>query len=83
MSPSKASLKNEVKSVARSNSDFNYDSNHGFFKFLKGYDDFDAISLDSKGNKMKEFNKLLISFKSVATKKPRNKTEKGANYEKC
>ena len=27
------------------------------------------MSLDSKYNKMKEFNKLLISFKGVKTKK--------------
>ena len=34
------------------------------------------ISLDSKYNKMKEFNKLLISFKSVKTKKPEAKLKK-------
>ena len=54
-----------------------------FFKFYKGYDEFEEMSLDSKYNSMKEFNKLLISFKSVKTKKPRNTTQKGANYEKC
>ena len=43
MSLSKAFKKDEVKSVARSKSDFNYDSNHAFFKFYKGYDDFDEI----------------------------------------
>ena len=32
--------------------------------------------LDSKYNKMKEFNKLLISFKSVKTKKTETKLKK-------
>ena len=41
------------------------------------------MSLDSKYNKMKEFNKLLISFKGVKTKKNRSTTQKGPNYEKC
>ena len=39
MSLSKAFKKNEVKSVAKSMSDFNYNSNHAFFKFYKGYDE--------------------------------------------
>ena len=69
VSLSKAFKKDEVKSVARSKSDFNYDSNHAFFKFYKEYNNFDKMSLDSKYNKMKEFNKLLIGFKSVKTKK--------------
>ena len=48
MSLSRAFKKDEVKSVARSKSDFiNYDSNHVFFKFYKGYDDFDEMSLNS------------------------------------
>ena len=61
--------KDEVKSIAKGKSDFNYDSNHTFYKFYKGYDEFEEMSLDSKYNKMKEFNKLLICFKSVRTKK--------------
>ena len=52
-------------------SDFDYDSNHVFFKFYKGYDEFKEISLDSKYNRMKEFNKLLIDFKSLKTKNPK------------
>ena len=43
MSLSKAFKKDEVKSVASCKKDFNYDSNHAFFKFYKGYDDFDEI----------------------------------------
>ena len=82
MSLSKAFKKDEVKSVAKSKSDFNYDSKYAFYRFYKGYDDFDEISLDSKYNRMKEFNKLLISFKSFK-KKNRNTTQKGENYEKC
>ena len=55
-------------------SDFNSDNNHSFFKFYKGYDEFKEMSLDSKYNRMKDFNKLLISFKSLKTKK-KKKTE--------
>ena len=46
----------------KSESDFNYDSNYKFYKFYKGYDEFEEMSLDSKHNKIKEFNKLLIKF---------------------
>ena len=55
-----------------------------FFKFCKSYDEVEKMSLDSKYNRMKDFNKLLISFKSLKTKKKekRNTTQKGANYEK-
>ena len=75
MSLNKVFKKDEVKSVPKSKSDFNYDSNHAFFKFYKGYDEFEEITLDSKYNRMKKFNKLLISFKSQ--KKPtKNKKQK-------
>ena len=83
MSLSKAFKKDEVKSVPKSKSDLNYDSKHAFYRFYKGYDEFVEMSLDSKYSRMKEFNKLLISFKSVKTKRNRNTTQKGANYEKC
>ena len=69
MSLNKAFKKNEVKSVTKNKSDFNYDSNQTFFKFYKGYDEFKEMSLDSKYNRMKEFNKLFLNFKSVKTKK--------------
>ena len=68
MSLSKAFKKDEVKSVAKSKSDFNYDSNHDFYKFYKGYDEFGEMSLDSKRNRTKGFNKIFISFKSVKIK---------------
>ena len=76
MSLSKAFKKDEVKSVARNKSDFNYDNNHAFFKFYKGYDNFDEMSLDSKYSKMKEFNKLLISFKNLKNTKHNSKRSK-------
>ena len=65
----KAFQKDEVKSLTESMSDFNYDNNHVFFKFYKRYDEFKEISLDSKYNRMKEFNKLHVNFKSHKTKK--------------
>ena len=45
---SKAFKKDEAKSVAKNKSDFNYDSNHTFYRFYKGYDEFEEMSLDSK-----------------------------------
>ena len=59
---SKVFKKNEVKSLAKSTSDFNYDSNHAF-----GYDEFEEMSLESKYNKMKNFNKLFTNFKNLKT----------------
>ena len=57
--------KDEVKSVAKSKSDFNYDSNHTFFEFYKRIDDFKGMSLSSKYTIMKNFDKTLIKFKNV------------------
>ena len=57
-------------------SDFNYDSNHAFYRFYKGYDEFEKISLDSKYNRIKGFNKLLISFKNLKTKKTETQLKK-------
>ena len=48
MSLSKAFKKDEVKSVTKSMSDFNYYNNHAFFKFYKGDDEFKEMSLNSK-----------------------------------
>ena len=74
MSLSKAFKKDEVKSVAKSKSDFNYNSKYAFYKCYKGYDDeVEEMSLDSKYNRIKEINKFLISFKSL--KKNQKKTE--------
>ena len=76
ISLNKAFNKNEVKSVTKNKSDFNYDSNHAFFKFYKGYDEFKEMSLDSKYNRIKEFNKLFLNFKSVKTKKTETQLKK-------
>ena len=75
--------KDEVKSVAKSKSYFSYNSKYVFYRFYKGYDEFEEMPLDPKYNRMKEFSKLPISFKNLKTKKNRNTTQKGANYEKC
>ena len=50
MSFSKSFKKDNVKNIAKSESksDFNYDANHTFYDFYKGYDEFEEISLDSK-----------------------------------
>ena len=82
MSLSKSFKKDNVKNIAKCKRDFDYGSNHEFYKFYKGYDEFEEMSLDSKYNRMKEFDKPLIGFKTVKTKKNRNTTQKGANYRK-
>ena len=61
MSLKKAFKKNEVKSVTKNNKNKN--------NFTKGYYEFQEMSIDSKYNRMKEFNKLFLNFKSVKTKK--------------
>ena len=60
----------------KSESDFNYDSNYKFYKFYKGYDEFEEMSLDSKHNKIKEFNKLLVTFKALRPKNPKIQLKK-------
>ena len=61
--------KDEVKSVAKSKSGFNYDSKHTFYKFYRKYDEFEEMSLNSKQNRMKNFDERLIDFKAIKTKK--------------
>ena len=58
MSLNRTFKKDEVKSVARSKRDFNYDGKNTFYRwydftFYKGYDEFKEMSLDSKYNRMK------------------------------
>ena len=65
MSLNSAFKKDDVKRVAKSNSDFNYDSNHNFFEFYKSIDEFKDMSLGSKYTIVKNFNKRLIKFKNV------------------
>ena len=59
----------EVKGVAKSKSDFNYDSNHTFFEFYKRIDEFKDMSLGSKYTIMKNYNKRLFKFKNVKPRK--------------
>ena len=75
--------KKNVKNIAKSDSDFNHDSNYNFYKFYKSYDEFEEMPLDSKYNWIKKINNLLIKFKALKPKKNRHTTQKGANYEKC
>ena len=48
MSLSKSFKKDEVKHIAKSESDFNYDSSHKFYGFYNMYGEFKEMSLDSK-----------------------------------
>ena len=57
-------------------SNFNYDSNYRFHKLFKGYDEFKEMSLDSKYNRMNEFNKLFINFKALRPKNPKMQVKK-------
>ena len=66
---SKSSKKDNVKNIAKSDSDFNYDSNYNFYKFYKRYDEFEEMPLDSKYNWIKKFNNLLIKFKALKPQK--------------
>ena len=63
MSLSKSFKKDNVKNIAKSESDFNYDSNYSFYKFYKRYDEFEEMSLDSKYNRIREFKKLLKNLR--------------------
>ena len=60
MSLSKSFKIDNVKNIANTESDFNYDSKYKFYKFYKQCDEFEEMSLDSKYNRIKEFNKILI-----------------------
>ena len=71
MSLDKAFKKDEAKNIAKnSKSDFSYDCEHAFYKafykFHKGFDECNDMSLDSKYNRMKEFNKLFIGLPASA-----------------
>ena len=76
MSFSKAFEKDKAKSGDKSENDFNYDSNHRFYKFFKGNHAFEEMSLDSKYNRIKEFNKLLTNFKDLRLKNPKTQLKK-------
>ena len=76
MSLSKSFKKGNVKNIANRESDFNYDSNCKFYKFDKEYDEFEEMSLDSKHNRIKEFNKLLIKLKALKSRNPKTQLKK-------
>ena len=76
MSLSKSFKKDNVKNIAKSQSNFNYDSNYKIYRFYKVYDEFQEMSLDSKYNRIKEFNKLLIKFKAFKPKNPKTQLKK-------
>ena len=76
MSLSKSFKKDNVKNIAKSESNFNYDTNYNVYRFYKVYDEFQEMSLDSKYNMIKEFNKLLIKFKVFKPKNPKTQLKK-------
>ena len=76
MSLSKWFEKENVKNIAKRESDFNYDNNYSFYKFYKRYDEFEEMSLDSKYNWIKKFSKLLTSFKILRPKNPKTQFKK-------
>ena len=76
MSLSKSFKKDNVKNIAKCKRDFDYGSNHEFYKFYKGYDEFEEMSLDSKYNKMKKFTNLLNIFQNHKPKNPKTQLKK-------
>ena len=73
---SKSFKKDNVKNIRNKESDFNYDGNYKFYRFGKGHDEFEEMSLDSKYNRIKEFTKLLTNFKNLKPKSPKTQLEK-------
>ena len=76
MSLSKSFKKDNIKNIAKSENDFNYDSNYGFYKFYKSYDEFKELSLCSKYNKIREISKPLTKFKSLNSKNPKTQLKR-------
>ena len=76
MSLSKSFKKDNVKNNANKEGNFNHDGNYKFYKFYKEYDQFEEMSLDYKYNRIKEYNKLLIKFKTLKSKKPETQFKK-------
>ena len=65
ISLSKSFKKDNVKHIAKSESDFNYDGKYKFYRFYKQYDEFEEMSLDSKYNRIKQFKRSLNNFKNL------------------
>ena len=76
ISLSKSFKKDNVENIAKSESDFNYDSNFKFHRFYKQYDEFEDMSLDSKYNRINEFNTRLDKFKVLKSIKPETQLKK-------
>ena len=76
ISLSKSFKKDNVKSIAKSKTDFNY-VNYKFYRFYKQYDEFEEMSLDSKYKRINEFNKRLNKFKALKPIKPETQLRKG------
>ena len=66
MSLSKSFEKDNVKNIAKSESDFNYDGNYRFQRFYKGFDELEVMSLDCKYNRIKEFNNFFLNLKLLS-----------------
>ena len=65
------SATNKVSKAAKNESDFNYDSRYGFYKFDRDFENFKKIiSIDLKRSKLIEFYKLLSDFKNYKLIKP-------------
>ena len=56
--------------------DFNYDGNYKFYRFYKGYDEFEEMWIDSKYNRIKEFTNLLTKLKNLKPKKTETQLKK-------
>ena len=76
ISLSKSFKKDNVKSIANRESDFNYDGKYKFHRFYKQFDEFEDMSLDSEHNKMKEFKRLLNNFKNLKPMKQETQLKK-------
>ena len=76
MSLNKSVKKDNVKNIANRESDFNYESEHSFYRFHKQYNEFEEMSVDSKYNKMKRFTNLLTIFKNLNSKNPKTQLKK-------
>ena len=76
MSLSKSFKQDNGKNIAKSESKFNYDSNYKIYRFYKVYDEIEEVSLDSKYNRIKGFNKSLIKFKAFKPKNPKTQLKK-------
>ena len=76
MSFSKSFKKDNVKHIAKSESDFNYYDKYKLYRFYKQYDEFEEMSLDSNHSKMKKFKRLLNNFKNLKLKKQETQLKK-------